>query len=105
MYFIISAYDHPYEDIDDEVLKKMYSLKDMQLLVETATSKQFSCLRFISLDSKTYFNQKQSLEIKNFEIPKLRSNSNINQELINTLEKIIELVVEGYQFLKIEPVS
>lgn len=105
MYFIISAYDHPYEDIDDEVLKKIYPLKDIQFLIETATRKQLSCLRFISLDSTTYFNQKQSLEIKNFEIPKLRSNSTINQELINALEQIIELVAEGYQFLKIEPLS
>jgi hypothetical protein len=104
--FLISAYDIPYQEKGDEVLKEKYSIKDLEKIISLAEKDNLSCLSLISLGSKTYFNESQCLEIKKNELPQLRKYENINKNLLNNINKIIELVLqEGYSFLKFEPIK
>ena len=104
VYFLLSAYDYPYEDDDDEILKTTYSLHVIQDLVAVAKVNDLPCLSFISMKNKTYFNQNQVFEIVKNELPILKMNQNLNKDLLKTIEQIADLILhEGYQFLKFEP--
>jgi hypothetical protein len=103
--FLISAYDYPYGNNEDELLISKYSYQDIQNIAEIAQRENLSSLRFISSKSKTYFNEKQVLNIINKEIPILKSYKNINTDILEHIIKIADFVInEGFYFLKIEPI-
>jgi len=102
--FLLSAYDYPYQDEDDEIKKTLYSSHDIRDVASMAKLNKFPCLSFISLKNKTYFNQKQVFEIVKNELPILKASQALNNDLLKTIEQIADLVLhEGYQFLKFEP--
>lgn len=101
--FLVSAYDTPYQDSDDEMLKEIFSVENIIDLIQLARQYNMKCLSNISLESKTFFNQKQVFEITRNELPILRTNEKLSKKLLDTLERISSLVFEGYQFLKFEP--
>jgi len=103
--FQLSAFNLPYEEDDDELLKEIYSHEDIQTLKIAAHNEDLPCLSFISLESNTYFNEKQVFEIINIELPKLENQKNINTSIPDTIKKISNLILhEGYSFLKIQPI-
>lgn len=60
--FVFSAYDLPYEDETDEILQKKFSKKDIENLQKVAEQLELPCLRWISFESMTFFNEKQTFE-------------------------------------------
>ena len=101
--FQISAFDLPYEEDDDELLKELYSYEDIKNLKIAAQNEDLPCLSFLSLESNTYFNAKQVFEIINIELPKLENQKNLNTSMLTNIVKISDLVLhEGYSFLKFE---
>jgi hypothetical protein len=103
--FQISAFDLPYEEDDDELLKEIYSYEDILNLKIASQNENLPCLSFISLESNTYFNEKQIFEIINNELPKLKEQAHLNISILDMIMKISNLILhEGYSFLKIKPI-
>ena len=102
--FQLSAYDTPYEDETDEIMQTNFPIADVIYLRDSAVKLNLSCLSGISELSKTFFNQKQALEIKERELSQLIHDKSMNKNLLKRIEEIATLVLsEGYQFLKFEP--
>lgn len=102
--FQFSAYDLPYEDETDEILQKKFLKKDIINLQNAAEQLDLPCLRWISLESMTFFNEKQTYEIKTKELFILKKDPTVNKDLLEHIEKIIHAMnQEGHCFMKIEP--
>lgn len=94
----------PYEDDDDEILKKFFLEEDIIHLKNTAEKLNLHCLRWISKESLTFFNGKQAYEIEIKELTLLKQNQFINNDLLEHITKICHAIKkEGYYFMKIEP--
>lgn len=102
--FQFSAYDLPYEDETDEILQKDFLKKDILHLQNIAEQLGLPCLRWISVVSMTFFNDKQTYEIKIRELPILKKDPTVNKDILEHIEKIIHAMnQEGHCFMKIEP--
>ena len=55
--------DTPYQDETDEVLVGNFQAEDVLNIKELSTNLNLNCLRWISENHVTFFNQKQVLEI------------------------------------------
>lgn len=95
----------PYEDEDDEILKKIFLEEDVIHLKNTAEKLNLHCLRWISKESLTFFNRKQAYEIEMKELIILQKIETLNKELLHHIKQMArEIAKEGYYFIKIEPV-
>ena len=102
--FLISVYDMPYEDDEDEILKEIYLKEDVIHLKKAAEELNLHCLRWISEESKTFFNGKQAYEIELNELPILQKDQTLNKKLLQHIEQMARAIArEGYYFIKIEP--
>lgn len=102
--FLLSAYDLPYEDEDDEILKEIFLVEDIISLKKLAKNLNLRCLQWISLESITFFNGNQTYEIETKELPFLKQNPTVNKNLLEHIEKICRAMrKEGHYFMKIQP--
>lgn len=62
--FFLSVYDMPYEDEEDEILKKVFLFEDIILLKITAEKLNLHCLRWISLESMTFSMENKHMKLR-----------------------------------------
>lgn len=104
--FLLSVYDLPYEDEDDEILKEFFLAEDIVAVRNSAKNLNLHCLKWISCESITFFNGNQAYEIETKELPILKQDPALNKHLLEHMTKICNAMKkEGHYFMKIEPKS